>query len=126
ENRAGHLPRDSALVMIGLEKIEGARFLALRVRELNAILADKRALLELIQKAHALKRPVSVGHQRFAYMMAREFFFLEDNTRKPCAGENAGTTAAGRASPHHNNIVIIRNYFHIRYIEEALLQVQKI
>src|SRR5262249_50241192 len=63
EDGAGHLPCDGAFVMVGLEEVEGARLLALRVGELHAVFADERTLFELLQKSHALKRKIGVGLQ---------------------------------------------------------------
>src|SRR6185295_11080653 len=77
EGGTSNLPGHRALVMIRFEEIKRARFAARGVCELNAVLANEWTLLELLENSHSLKGPVSIGHQRFADVVPREFFLLE-------------------------------------------------
>ena len=114
KNRAGHLPGNGALVVQGLEKIERARLLARRVRELDAVLADERAFLELFQESHALEGPVSIGHQRFTNVMTWELFFFKEHDAAAFAGEDAGYSAARRTAADYDNVITIFISFHSR------------
>src|SRR5262245_21714342 len=95
--------------MIGLEEIEGARLLALRIGELHAVFADERTLFHLLQKSHALKGPERVGHQRFADMMAGKLLFLEEHDLAALAREDAGDGTAGRPTAHYDHIIVCIN-----------------
>src|SRR5216684_2927589 len=100
--------------MIGLKEIERARFLARRVCELHAVLADERALLELLQQAHALKCEVSVSHQRFAYMVPRESLLFEQHDAAAFARQNAGHRTTRRPAANDDHIVVSFG-FHLFY-----------
>src|SRR6185295_18074316 len=110
ELRASHLPGHRALVMIRFEEIKRARLAARGVCELNAVLANEWTLFELLENSHSLKGPVGVGHQRFADVMTREFFPLEEDHGAAFASEYARDAASGGPAAHHDNIKIIFHY----------------
>jgi hypothetical protein len=107
EDGAGHLPGDSALVVISLEEIKRARLFALRVGELHAVFADERAGFQLLQQSHPLERPEGVGHQRLADMMAGKLFLLEEHDSAAFAGEDAGDSAARRPAAHYDHVIVV-------------------
>ena len=74
---ARNLPGNRRLVMIRFKEIKGTRLFTGGVRELHAVFTYERALLQFFQQPHALKRKVSVGHQRFADVMPREALLFE-------------------------------------------------
>src|SRR5947199_1522886 len=102
--------------MIGLEEIKRARLAALGVCKLNAVFAHERRLFKLLQNTHALKRPVGVGHQRFADVMAREVFFLEQDHTAAFACEDACDAAPRRAAAHYDYIIGAAVVFHYELV----------
>src|SRR6266498_4091084 len=105
KHRAGDLPGHGALMVYSFEEVKGTRLFPHLVRKLNTVLADEGTLFELLEEAHALERPIGVGHQRFTDVMARKHFFFEKDDAAAFALEYAGNGAAGRTPAHHDNVI---------------------
>ena len=92
--------------MHGFEEVERPRLFARGVRKLHAVLAHERTLLELLEQAHATKRPVGVGHQRLADVMARKYFLLEEDYLAPFARQHTGNGTPCGSTTHYYDVVM--------------------
>src|SRR5688572_2827721 len=119
---AGYLPGYGRLVMAGLKEIERTRFLAGRICELDAIFPHKRALSHLFQEAHALKRKIGVGHQRFTDVVPRKSCLLEKHNFPALARQDTGDATTCRPTTNDDYIIVSIN-LHFVFIRNGLFSI---
>src|SRR5581483_7674790 len=107
EFRAEHLPGLSdGFAVVAVEEIKRLAGAARRGDELHAVFFDEGRFLHLPDQAEAFERLVGEREERFADVIAGEFFAFENEHAVAAFGEQGGGGGAGWAGADDENVAV--------------------
>ena len=105
ELAADDLPGDGRFMLQMLVEIERRGDPAVLAGELHGILPREVRLLKLLDHADPLEREVTERQQRFADVIAGEFFLFQQQHFVPMHGQDGRSGRAGRPAAHDDHVI---------------------
>lgn len=111
ESAAHHLPGLCRLVLEVLKEAERGGGLAVGGHELNRVFLDEVRSLHLLDHSDPLEREVTIGQQRFADVVARKRFLLQQQDAVSVPSQQRRRRGTRRPAANHDRFVVLHPGF---------------